>query len=179
MIRYESGAAGLLPRVAPLWERLKAHHVSCSVHFALDMAAASFASRCRQLRAKAGIRRLRVDLARDGRTGCDIGYCVSSVTRSRQGEIDSLFVDPGYRGRRVGDALMRKALAWLRKKNATSIIIGVVAGNERVLTFYSRFGFYPRGIILARPKRVAARRVRKAGHAPGGRNAHDLRGGDR
>jgi ribosomal protein S18 acetylase RimI-like enzyme len=44
--------------------------------------------------------------------------------------------------------LMKRALEWLDGSNAKTKAIVVAEGNERVLDFYKRFGFYKRRIML-------------------------------
>ena len=160
MIHYESGDGRSLQRVAPLWRKLRAYHVRRASAFATEIAATPFSLRAQALLAKSGEERLRVDVARDSTNHTDIGYCISSVDSNGQGEIDSLFVDRRYRGRNIGESLVRRALAWLRKKRVSRIVVGVVTGNEETFAFYSRFGFKPRATLLARPKRRRKRHVR-------------------
>lgn len=152
MIEYSSGDASLLDEVAPLWEKLRSHHVSLATHFAADLAATAFGDRKKGLLAKAGTAGVRVDLATDDQGGSCVGYCISSVDASKGGEVESLYVEAEYRGRGLGDALMQTALGWLRKQDVRSIIIGVAAGNEEAIGFYARFGFHPRAVVLAQPK---------------------------
>jgi ribosomal protein S18 acetylase RimI-like enzyme len=153
MIRYECGSGELLPRVAGLREKLKQHHVKCATRFAADMKAASLSRRSKALRAKAGDDGLRVDMAIDRAAGECVGYCIASVTPDKAGEVDSIYVESRCRGQGIGTALMRRAMGWLRKRKAKSIIIGVAAGNEQALGFYAKLGFYPRAILLAKPRR--------------------------
>jgi ribosomal protein S18 acetylase RimI-like enzyme len=152
MIRYVSGNGRILQRVAPLWRKLRAYHAARASAFAAEIATTRFGSREQGLLTKAGEEGLRIDIAHDSTRETDVGYCISSVDSNGQGEIDSLFVDRRYRGRNIGQALMHRALAWLRKKRVRRIIVGVATGNEVVFSFYARFGFQPRATILARPR---------------------------
>ena len=152
MIRYVCGNGRILKRVAPLWRKLRAYHAVRASAFLAEIAATRFSSRARGLLKKAGEEGLRIDIAYDSTHETDVGYCISSVNSNGQGEIDSLFVDRRYRGRKIGQDLMHRALAWLRRKRVKRIIVGVAAGNEVVFSFYARFGFQPRATILARPK---------------------------
>jgi len=65
-----------------------------------------------------------------------------------------VFVNPAFRGLGVGDALMRKALAWMDKQGAVDKIVEVGVGNEQAFGFYSRYGFYPRKTVLKQVKEV-------------------------
>ena len=93
---------------------------------------------------------LRIDMVRDTFSGNYIGYCVTSVSAERQGEIESIYIEPEYRRSGIGDGLMKRALSWLENRSAGRKILGVAEGNERVFAFYSRYGFYPRTTILER-----------------------------
>jgi ribosomal protein S18 acetylase RimI-like enzyme len=91
---------------------------------------------------------MRVDIAIDESSQRKVGYCIASVSRSQVGEIDSIYVDPDYRGRGIGDVLMNKALTWMYEMRVSSIIVGVSAGNEGVFQFYTRYGFLHRTTVL-------------------------------
>ncbi|VYU12317.1 Uncharacterised protein [Clostridium tertium] len=43
---------------------------------------------------------------------------------------------------------MQRAIEWLDDNKVKSKILGVVEGNENVLEFYKRHGFYKRTIVL-------------------------------
>lgn len=68
------------------------------------------------------------------------------------GEIESIFIEKECRGFGLGDKLMTRALKWLDKNGADNKIIGVAEGNEKVLEFYKRYGFYKRTVILQQVK---------------------------
>jgi len=70
------------------------------------------------------------------------------------GCLESIFVEPHYRRNGIGDNLMLKALHWMNGKQAETIVLQVGIGNEAVLSFYSRYNFHPRTIILQQTKIV-------------------------
>jgi len=43
---------------------------------------------------------------------------------------------------------MNRAIEWLDNAEVKTKIIGVAEGNEDVLDFYKRYGFYKRRVIL-------------------------------
>ncbi len=43
---------------------------------------------------------------------------------------------------------MRSALDWLDANGVASKVLTVAIGNERLYTFYERYGFFPREVIL-------------------------------
>jgi len=146
-IEFLEGDGNLLARVEPLWVKLNQHHAAYSAHFADWFARRTFAQRRASLCDKTHVA-LRVDLVKEAEAGQTVGYCVASVSEARVGEIDSLYVEPAYRGQGIGDSLMKRALAWLDSQGVTAKQLGVAVGNERVLAFYARYGFYPRLTIL-------------------------------
>ncbi|MBI4267264.1 MAG: GNAT family N-acetyltransferase, partial [Chloroflexi bacterium] len=69
-----------------------------------------------------------------------------------KGCLESIFVESDYRGNDIGDTLMAKAIEWMNSKKVQTITLDVGVGNEEVLSFYSRYGFYPRTIVLQQKK---------------------------
>lgn len=92
--------------------------------------------------------KIRVDLARDGDTQELVGYCISTISVEKEGEIQSIYIEPEYRKCGIGNEMMKKALHWMEENSINKKILGVGAGNEEVITFYKRYSFYPRTIIL-------------------------------
>lgn len=70
-----------------------------------------------------------------------IGYCIASL-KEQSGELDSIFIDPIHRNKKVGESLVEKAESWLKEKGAVKIIVCVAEGNESAFGFYSRQGIY-------------------------------------
>jgi diamine N-acetyltransferase len=77
-----------------------------------------------------------------------VGYCVSSLSEDKTGEIESIFLENGYRSQGIGTDLMLRALAWMDKDGATRKRVSVGNGNEEAWKFYEKFGFYPRMTVL-------------------------------
>jgi ribosomal protein S18 acetylase RimI-like enzyme len=147
-IEYVIGGVELLDAVGPLWEQLNEHHRLRSTYFADEYAQRTFGQRRALLLAKAQTATLRVDLARDTVTGRFVGYCISTVTQGQIGEIDSIYIETAYRRQGIGEAFMRRALAWMEREGAQAKQIVVAVGNEQALSFYEAHGFYPRHILL-------------------------------
>ncbi len=147
-IDYIHGGPELLDAIRPLWQQLNEHHGSLTRHFHEHYAQFTFSKRKSNLLDNAGRGQLRVDLALDTVEQRYIGYCVSIINKKRVGEIESIFIESNYRGLGIGEILMEQALAWMNEYKATNKKVSVAVGNETVLPFYERFGFYPRIIIL-------------------------------
>ena len=153
-INYVEGDEALLDQIKPLWEALNRHHLGLSENFKqyyLDM---SFQKRKADLLKKAGLGEMHIEIAVDEVSGQNVGYCVSSITHEKAGEIKSIFVSETFRGMGIGDALMQKALIWLEQNGAVERIVEVAAGNERVWGFYARYGFLPRKTMLKQVKPI-------------------------
>ncbi len=139
------GGTELLDEVGQLWEQLNAHHISHSPHFPEQYVRKTFAARKAALLGKAN-GSVGVILALNAE-GIPVSYCICTV-QDRIGEIDSLYVLPGYRSCGLGDLLMRMALAWLTEHGVTRTRLTVAAGNEQVFGFYAKYGFYPAKTVL-------------------------------
>ena len=154
-INYVEGDEALLDQIKPLWEALNRHHLSLSENFKqyyLDM---TFQKRKADLLKKAGLGEMHIEIAVDKVSGQNVGYCVSSTTPEKTGEIKSIFVSETFRGMGIGDALMQKALIWLEQNGAIERIVEVAAGNERAWGFYARYGFLPRKTMLKQVKQIS------------------------
>ncbi|MCW4009759.1 MAG: GNAT family N-acetyltransferase [Candidatus Bathyarchaeota archaeon] len=147
-IFYVSGNESLLDDVEPLWTSLNSMLLGCSANFKQHYRNMTFQNRKRYLQKKAAAGKMRVTLAVDDTTSQRVGYCVSSLDAEKTGEIESIFVASAYRGKGVGDALMKDALAWMSAEGAEKRVVAFSAGNEQVFGFYLRHGFYPRKTVL-------------------------------
>ena len=107
--------------------------------------------------------------------GTLIGYAVvrrapdeapPCVTGERPAELARLYVDHGWHGRGVGEALMREVVDRAAEGGADTLWLGVWEHNPRARAFYARWGFsevgehpFPLGadiqrdLLLARPLR--------------------------
>jgi diamine N-acetyltransferase len=150
-IRFEILPPAEIEHIRSMWEKLNEIHRCKSTHFANEYEAFSFEKRKEKL-FSGGRTEWQVEIARAAPEGEAIAYCLASVNRDLDGEIDSLFVEPDYRRFRVADTLMRHALRWLDLHGAVSKRIVVAAGNEEVLPFYEFYRFYPRHIVLLERK---------------------------
>lgn len=147
-ISYIHGDQALLEQIKLLWEELNAHHRKHSPNFKDHYSQMTFEKRKSDLLKKSLSGEMRVDLAVDEATERYVGYCVSSLSGEKTGEIESIFVDAGYRGLGIGDSLIKNALSWMDNEGAEAKIVEVGAGNEQAFSFYARYGFLPRKTVL-------------------------------
>lgn len=142
--------------IRPLWEKLNAHHLTVSRYFKERRAAFTFDMRKKGLMEKSFEGALRIDLARDVVTKEYIGYCVTTVNKEKEGEIESIYVEKDYRLSGIGDGLMSRALAWLENVTVKQTVVGVAEGNEGVFAFYQRHNFYPKVTVLMQKPEISA-----------------------
>ncbi|KYH34956.1 putative acetyltransferase [Clostridium tepidiprofundi DSM 19306] len=147
------GGIELLDYVKPLWEKLNKHHIENSIHFSDRFKKFTFDFRRGLLEEKALRGKIKVILAKDNENDIYIGYCISSIVKSTvdenmYGEIESIFVENNYRKYGIGDMLMKRTLDWMDENNVATKHIIVAAGNEQVISFYERYGFYVKTLKL-------------------------------
>lgn len=135
-----------LDEIRPLWEKLRSHHHEKTRDFKKRFSSMTFESRKNSILENTN--GCLVEFARNNETGDYVGYCVSTLYKNGNGEIDSLYVDPEYRGKRIADRLVNDAIEWLHSRDVKEINIYVAAGNEEVFGFYERFGFRPFVMLL-------------------------------
>lgn len=137
-----------LSLIEPLWQKLIEHHKMSSKLFYEQYSEMTFNPRVKQLLEKSKDGAMRIDLAMDTNTRKLVGYCVSTISKKGQGEVDTMYVEPDYRRSGVADNLMKRALRWMDELSVAKKILEVGGGNEEVITFYNRYDFYPRNTIL-------------------------------
>ncbi|GAB7079519.1 GNAT family N-acetyltransferase [Megalodesulfovibrio paquesii] len=143
------GGQELLPAIEPMWRALCEHHAQVAPVFADWFRCRPFADRAAEVLGHAsGGLLVQLGMVDD----VAVGFCISSITATGAGEIDSIFVASEHRGAGLGEQFMRQALHWLDEHGAAPISLAVVAGNERALNWYGRFGFTPRRIQLQRTR---------------------------
>lgn len=145
-ISYIIGKEELLDAVKPLWEKLNNHHKSKTLFFHSKFESFTFEKRMEAL-LKDDIK-VNIVLARNEENKINVGYCIATKNDEGIGEIQSIFIDENFRGCNVGDKLMEESLNFLERENAEKILIGVAGGNEKVISFYEKFGFRTRTTIL-------------------------------
>jgi len=146
-IEFIYGGYNILDRIAPLWEKLNRHHYENAKNEKSRFLSFTFGKRKEMFSRKGQFNEFLVIIACDKISGRDIGYCISTVG-IEEGEIESLFVDADYRGRKIGSYLLEKSLKWIEKRGAEKISIKVAEGNEEAFDFYKKYGFFLRSYNL-------------------------------
>jgi ribosomal protein S18 acetylase RimI-like enzyme len=144
---FVTGGIELIDFVQPLWEKLNKHHQANSNYFKNRFENLKFEDRKDKFVSDNNLN-VKIDLIKDKYTDLYIGYCISTINKELIGEIDSLFIEEEYRKYGLGDELITRAIAWLDKGQVKTKIITVAEGNENVLDFYKRHGFYKMRMTL-------------------------------
>jgi ribosomal protein S18 acetylase RimI-like enzyme len=148
-IAYIEADEKALDLIGNLWLKLREHHKErINEVFKEQFDKMTFNERKRQLLEKSGKGGMLVHLVKNIQSGKIIGYCVSTITDKKQGEVDSIYIETEYRNMGIGDKFMKKAINWMDSKAVTRKSIAVAAGNEEVFSFYQKYNFYPRTTIL-------------------------------
>ncbi len=138
----------MLERIQPLWMKLNEIHTYASAHFSRVFEKFTFEDRMASIKANMKDGELLVDVAGDSQSHDDIGYYITIIDSTNKGEIESIYIDPKYRNLGLGDRLMKRALTWLDERHVLEKTVAVVFGHEKVVTFYAKYGFYPRITVL-------------------------------
>lgn len=152
-IEYREIDASALDLIGSLWEKLREHQGARSLHFAQHYSNRTWGTRKTELLEKAKTGALCIDSAKDLDTRKVVAYCVSTVSSEGKGCLESIFVEPNYRGNGIGNSLMLRALDWMNNRQAKTVVLEVGVGNEAVIAFYNRYDFYPRTITLQQSHR--------------------------
>ena len=147
-IRYTQVGEDLLDLIQPLWEELNQYHKERSPYFRYEYETFTFKTRKSMLLEKARKGNISIYVAEDETGKLPVAYCVVTLGENGQGEIESIYVRQDYRGIGVGNCLMQMALAWLDQSEAKTKTVAIAAGNEQVISFYARYGFFPRQTLL-------------------------------
>jgi ribosomal-protein-alanine N-acetyltransferase len=82
------------------------------------------------------------------RVGGEIVGYVMGYARNGKGEVDSLAVEPGYRGLGVGRRLCETLIDAFRAEGVHECVLEVASSNGRAISLYKRVGF---GVIKSLP----------------------------
>jgi GNAT superfamily N-acetyltransferase len=147
-IEYRATDLSEIELIRPLWEQLNEHHRIHAREFRQQYTEWNFDDRKVYFQKIARSGTLHLDLAYDPAAAKYVGYCISSLSTERTGEIESVFIRETYRSRGIGSVLMNRTLAWLELRGSVRNRVSVAAGNEAAFPFYRKFGFHPRMTVL-------------------------------
>ncbi len=134
--------------IRPLWVQLNEYMLAKATTFQSHFNQMTFDERKAYFVKVSAAGLLRIDLAFDPLTKDYAGYCVSSLSAEKTGEIESIFIEESYRSGGIGSTFLTRALAWLGENGSVRNRVSVSDGNEGVWDFYRKFGFHPRLTVL-------------------------------
>lgn len=137
-----------LDLIQPMWEKLNEHHRRQKSDFKEHYENFTFQERKKTLLKKSGGGSMLICLAEDEESEILVGYSVTTISSENEGEIDSIYVEEEYRLRGIGDELMKRSLDWMNHENVERKKVAVADSNQEALSFYERYGFKKRSIIL-------------------------------
>lgn len=141
--QFQVGSIELLPYCQNLWELFIQNQIQNAGEMSDGVAAYLQSQRDGGLLAKTSDGKLHIQLVYASNHQELIGFCITSLSRDRIGELEALYVLDKYQGNSLGTKLMQTSLQWLEENNALEQKLVVAAGNEQVFTFYQKFGFFP------------------------------------
>jgi ribosomal protein S18 acetylase RimI-like enzyme len=145
MVKYKRLKRAKISEIKPLWEMLNAMHAETSRDFGQVYRDLSFEQGMGNL-ARLVEDDIYILTAQTG-DGKIVGYIVAFSSEGR-GEIDSLFVDLGFRHQGIGRRLCEVAMDWMRERECRSMVVALSVGNEKALPFYQSLGFCQRLVYL-------------------------------
>lgn len=144
-VEYDCIKKESIALLKPLWQKLNIHHKEKSIFFKEKYEGFTFEDRIEKLYEKAQRVDIMIEIAK--LDGTIIGYGISSI-KCEVGEVESIYIDPEFRGYKVGEKLMSDALDWMENKSVKIKRIVVASGNDDVLSFYKKFGFNSEYVTL-------------------------------
>lgn len=152
-IEYRTTDIRDIELIRPLWIQLNEYHHKNAKTFRSHYERMTFEDRKAYFEKLAAAGSLHLVLAFNPLSGGQyIGYCVTSLSPEKTGEIESIFVEEEYRALGIGSALVTRAMVWLNENGSVRNRVPVSDGNEEVWNFYKKFGFHPRMMMLEQMK---------------------------
>jgi ribosomal protein S18 acetylase RimI-like enzyme len=161
-VEFRRGSLADLPLLEPLWVSVHHHHAEVMPDLAPYVDDRQTWAVRSQLYAELLAKPDTVLLLASA-DGAVIGYGLAHVspasgtwvadtwqTGDRVGEIESLAVQPGYRGQGIGSRLLTALTAELATAGVRDLVLGVLPGNDAAIRLYQRQGFRPTWTYLSR-----------------------------
>lgn len=128
--------------IQPTWEELTVHHAVTSKYFAEFFSNYPFEVRRAKFVKGAKGGKMKIDLLVDSNTQECFGHCLSLIREDHSGELESLYINPIVRGLSFGKEFVERAMIWFDNEGIDKIGIEVAVGNDEVLSFYQKFGYF-------------------------------------
>jgi len=66
---------------------------------------------------------------------------ISEVDNKLEGFIKTLVIDPAYRGFKIGEEMLQKAISYFKEKNIKTIRTNIHKKAQAAISLYNKFGF--------------------------------------
>jgi ribosomal protein S18 acetylase RimI-like enzyme len=103
--------------------------------------------------------------------GLSVGLVAGIATEApNAAELISMWVDPDWRGRGIGDQLVSRVIDWATEHGLQTIQLWVAEGNQEAERLYRRHGFSRTGerqLMPSATNRTEFGMIRQAGPVPG------------
>jgi diamine N-acetyltransferase len=129
-----------------LWEELNEYNNSLHRKCFGERLRRDWAHECQELQKRAQELAVRFHVAKLDEEL--VGYCLSSINKDLEGEIISLFVRPGFRGKGIGTLLVNEHMRSFRENKARSIFLYVHPCNCDAIRFYWKFNFFSNSPLM-------------------------------
>jgi ribosomal protein S18 acetylase RimI-like enzyme len=141
-LRISEGAAADLDLVQPLWEKLSRFEGNMSPRLKEYFYHRPFSKKKADILKITASGALKIDLARPRESDQVVAYCISTVSQTKIGSIESIYLEPDYRKQGLGRILFQRSLDWMENLGIEKRQLWVVYENEPAIRFYQLFGFH-------------------------------------
>jgi ribosomal protein S18 acetylase RimI-like enzyme len=141
--QFKVGSIELLPLCHDLWELFIENQIQNAGEMSDGVATYLQSQRDGGLLAKTSEGKLHIQLVYTSNHQDPIGFCITSLSSDRIGEVEALYILDKYQGNNLGTKLLQNSLQWLEVNNASEQKLIVAVGNEQIFSFYQKFGFFP------------------------------------
>ncbi|MDJ0569026.1 MAG: GNAT family N-acetyltransferase [Pleurocapsa sp. MO_192.B19] len=141
--QFQVGSSELLPSCYDLWQLFIQNQIQNAGEMSDGISAYLQSQRDSGLVAKTIDGKLHIQLVYASDKDEPIGFCITSLSDDRIGEVEALYILDEYQGNNLGTKLLQTSLQWLETHKALEEKLIVAVGNEQVFSFYQKFGFYP------------------------------------
>ena len=141
--KFLEGSSELLSSCGNLWQLFIQNQIKNAGEMSDGVLAYFQSQRDGGLVAKTSEGKLHIQLVYTSDRDKPIGFCITSLSNDSISEVEALYILDEYRGKNLGTKLLRRSLQWMKEQNALEQKLIVAAGNEKVFSFYQKFGFYP------------------------------------
>ena len=141
--QFQVGSTELLPSCGNIWQLFIQNQIKNAGRMSDGISAYLQSQYDGGLVAKTSDGKVHIQLVYTQAKDNPIGFCITSLSSNRIGEVEALYILDEYQGNNLGTTLLQRSLQWMEAHNVLEQKLTVAAGNEQVFSFYQKFRFYP------------------------------------